>query len=134
MRRALRTLVAMNLEVTWMAVRSKVRSPVAAWPRRSWSCRTCLGEDEMRLSLGRACLSVPGQRDEVGVGEVLCGAGHCVWTVGVSGGLYVGTDGNGLGLECPVGDEEGPLCLTLRNMLQLRPLYEIIPKCTLAAY
>ena len=35
MRRALRTLVAMNLDVTWMAVRSNVRSPVAAAPRRS---------------------------------------------------------------------------------------------------
>lgn len=35
MRRALRTLVAINLDVTWMAVRSKVRSPVAAAPRRS---------------------------------------------------------------------------------------------------
>lgn len=42
MSRARRTLVAMNLDVTWMAVSSSVRSPVASAPSRSWSCKTCL--------------------------------------------------------------------------------------------
>jgi hypothetical protein len=40
MRRALRTLVAINLDVTWIALRSRVRSPVAAGPRRNCSART----------------------------------------------------------------------------------------------
>lgn len=35
MSRALRTFVAMNLDVTWIAVNSNVRSPVAAGPSRS---------------------------------------------------------------------------------------------------
>ena len=39
-RRAFRTLVAMNLDVVWMAVRRRVRSPVAAAPRLNWSART----------------------------------------------------------------------------------------------
>lgn len=42
MSRALRTFVAMNLHVVWIAVRRSVRSPVAAAPRRNWSLRTCL--------------------------------------------------------------------------------------------
>jgi len=37
MSRAFRTFVAMNLDVTWIAVKSSVRSPVAASPRRMWS-------------------------------------------------------------------------------------------------
>ena len=53
MRRALLTLVAMNLDVTWMAVSSKARSPVASAPRRIWSCSTCLGVcDHPRGALG----------------------------------------------------------------------------------
>lgn len=43
------TLVAINLEVKEMAVRSRVRSPVAAGPRRKPSLRTWLEEgDEER--------------------------------------------------------------------------------------
>ena len=44
--RAFRTLVAMNLEVVWMAVRRSVRSPVAAAPRLNWSARTWLESSE----------------------------------------------------------------------------------------
>jgi hypothetical protein len=39
---ALRTFAAMNLDVVVIAVSNRVRSPVAAAPRRSWSLRTCL--------------------------------------------------------------------------------------------
>lgn len=42
MSRAFRTLVAMNLLVTWIAMSKRVRSPVAAAPSRSWSSITCL--------------------------------------------------------------------------------------------
>lgn len=38
------TLVAINLDVKEMAVRSRVRSPVAVLPRRKPSLRTWLGE------------------------------------------------------------------------------------------
>ena len=41
-KRALRTLVAMNLEVNPMALRSSVRSPVASGPRRNCSERMWL--------------------------------------------------------------------------------------------
>ena len=41
-KRAFRTLVAMNLDVVWIAVRSSVRSPVATAPRLNWSERTWL--------------------------------------------------------------------------------------------
>ena len=41
-RRAFRTLVAMNLDVVWVAVRSSVKSPVATAPRLNWSERTWL--------------------------------------------------------------------------------------------
>lgn len=39
---ALRTLEAMNLDVVVIAVSKRVRSPVAAAPRRNCSLRTCL--------------------------------------------------------------------------------------------
>ncbi len=57
--------MAMNLDVTCIAVNSRVRSPVAAAPKRSWSCRTCLEAALDGLDLGTA-LHVPGERDEVG--------------------------------------------------------------------
>ncbi len=47
-RRAFRTLVAMNLDVVWMAVKSRVRSPVAAAPRLNWSERTWLAGSRVR--------------------------------------------------------------------------------------
>ena len=39
---ALRTFVAINLDVVVIAVSRRVRSPVAIAPRRNWSLRTCL--------------------------------------------------------------------------------------------
>lgn len=42
MSRAFLTFVAMNLDVSSIALRSNVRSPVAAGPRRSWSLRIWL--------------------------------------------------------------------------------------------
>lgn len=43
MRLALRTLVEMNLDVSWIAISSSVRSPEAAAPSFCCSLSTCLG-------------------------------------------------------------------------------------------
>ena len=52
---ALRTFVAMNFDVVVMAVRRRVRSPVAAAPRRYWSFRTCLRSTCRYFQLSRRC-------------------------------------------------------------------------------
>lgn len=53
-------MVAINLEVTWIAVRRSVRSPVAAVPKRNWSDKMCL--PSVRLALR----SVAATRTDVG--------------------------------------------------------------------
>jgi hypothetical protein len=52
---ALRTFVAMNLDVVVIAVSRRVRSPVAVAPRRNWSLRTCLRGADVISGFPRGC-------------------------------------------------------------------------------